>query len=100
MTSVTPQEKRYLKSLGQTLKDHAVVSPGEFSEGHLATLQETLARYELIKVRMTTVEGAARKAFASEIAERLDALCVGVVGRTTLLYRFNPELPRAKHVLK
>lgn len=98
--TLTPQDKRRLKSLGQTMPDDVRVGHDGLTDGGAAHVAALLARKELVKVRFEELEGARRKAFAAELADALDAQCITVVGRTALLYRPNPDLDPARRVLQ
>ncbi len=92
------KQKRVLRSIGQGMGDMAVVGREGPSDASLRHLGELLARHELIKVRLVDEYGSDRKAAAGELAEATHAQVAGVVGRTVLLYKANPELPKDKRV--
>ena len=98
--ALTGKQKRALKSIGMTREDDLRLGSAGLSEGFLAHLDDQLRRKELVKLRFTEVEGAMRKKLAEEICEAASAECFGIIGRTMLLYRPNPELPPDKRVLK
>lgn len=98
--TLTGKQKRTLKSLGQTMPDDLPMGKAGITDGIVARLDAMLKKKELIKVRFTELEGAARKELASQVSQTLSAQCIAVVGRTMLLYRANPELDAAKRVLK
>ena len=91
--TLTSAQRRALKSRGQTMGDDARI-PGEgLNDATLRHLLDLLTRRDLIKVRFEQLEGAERKAFASQLAQATDAQLVGVVGRTALLYRAPAQSP-------
>jgi len=62
------------------------------------SVSDLLDRRELIKVRLTGPSGAARKEIGPALADAARAACAGVIGRTVLLYRPNPELNPARRI--
>ena len=90
MSKLTGKQKRFLRGLGQRLSPAAVVGKGGLSDRAVGNVAHLLADHELVKVKLP--EGPARKAVAAELALAVDAACVGVVGRTALLYRPGEQL--------
>ena len=91
--SLTGRERRHLRSMGQRLADDAAVGKDGFSADFLDHVRNLFFQRELLKIRLLTEHGAARKRAAEELAAALDADVAGVVGRTVLLYRRNDEAP-------
>ncbi len=87
---LTSKQQRHLRGLGQRLTAAIAIGRGGLSEEAAAHLDEALSRHELVKIRLPA--GPQRKVLPAEAAEALDAMCVGLVGRTALLYRPNPKL--------
>ena len=90
MRELTGRQRRLLRSLGQRLSPAAVVGKGGLTDEAIGNVARLLAEHELIKVKLP--EGPVRKEVAAELAAAVDAACVGVVGRTALLYRPNERL--------
>jgi|GEM_PF-2702113 len=92
--------KKALKSVGQRMRDDAVVSDDSPSEGSVQHMSLLLDKQELIKVRFGFGDGQERKQIAASISQTLQAQLVSVVGRTALLYRHNPKLPKDQRVFQ
>jgi RNA-binding protein len=60
----------------------------------IATLDDVLRTRELVKVQVAKAGELSAKDAAGDLAERLGAEVVQVIGRTFTLYRENPELKR------
>jgi RNA-binding protein len=60
----------------------------------LRSLDDALRTRELVKVAMARNADLDPRDAAHELARAVDAEVVQVIGRTTTLYRHNPELPR------
>jgi RNA-binding protein len=93
MTPLTGKDKRRLRAIGQNLQAAVTIGKAGQSQAVLANIRDLLAAHELIKVRLTEGQGRQRKLAATELADAVHAELAGVVGRTVLLYRANPDLP-------
>jgi len=62
----------------------------------VATLDDALRTHELVKVALTKNAAIDPKDAAHQLAAATDSDVVQVIGRTTTLYRHNPELSRKK----
>ena len=96
--AMSGKQKRFLRGLGQKIKVSVVVGRQGLSREVIDQVRQMLTRHELIKVRLPAYQGAERKAAADELAERTDSTCPGVVGRTVLLFRANPQLDEEHRV--
>jgi len=93
MIELTGKQKRHLRGMGQKLRPLLAIGKAGLSDGFVATADELLRRQELIKLRLPAGSGGQRQQLAEQLAEAVGACCAGVVGRTALLYRPNPDLP-------
>jgi RNA-binding protein len=94
MISLTGKQKSHLRSLGQQLSADVAIGKSGVTFALSSHLQRLLDERELIKVRLAEENtGRDRKHTADKLAAEVQALCVGVVGRTCLLYRPNKSLP-------
>ena len=91
MQELTGKQKRHLRGLGQRLGWLASVGKAGVSEAFIEAVQNLLSQEELVKIRLQAGPGTWRQMIARQIAESVGAVCVGVVGRTALLYRPNEE---------
>lgn len=60
----------------------------------IGALEEALDARELVKLQVSRNAPMDVKDVANMLAERLDADVIQVIGRTTTLYRHNPDLER------
>lgn len=97
--SLSTKNKAKLRAVGQKRHDDCHLGKAGLSEEFLAFVNQQIDSKELIKLRFDDVEGSMRKEMANDLAEALDAHCVGVTGKTMLLYRPNPNLPLEKRIL-
>jgi len=98
MQELTGRQKRHLRALGQRLTVMVSVGVEGDSDALVQQVGRLLAAHELIKVRLPAGTGTARRQLAAQLADKAEALCAGVVGRTALLYRPNEGLPIDKRV--
>lgn len=96
MDELTGKRKRFLRSLGQSLSPAAAIGKGGLSGQAVENISRLLADRELVKIKLP--EGPQRKRIAPELADAVGATCVGVVGRTALLYRPNDDLDLDKRI--
>ncbi len=97
--TLTSKQRRTLKGLGQRMNDDLRLGKAGISDSFVNHAGQLLDRQELIKIRFTDISGADRQALADQVSEALHAQCVGVVGRTMLIYRDNPDLEPQKKKL-
>ena len=79
-------EKRSLKSRAQTLDALVRVGQAGLSEPMIASMEEALARHELVKVRFVGLKDE-RRTLAPELAERTSSLLVQTVGNVAVYFR-------------
>jgi len=98
MDPLTGKAKRHLRAIGQSLAVSVTIGKAGSTAEVTAQIRQMLGRRELIKVRMPAGGGPARKAMAAQLAGDAEAVCVGVVGRTALLYRPNEALDAGERI--
>jgi RNA-binding protein len=90
--TLTTKQRVYLRGLGQTLRPQLHVGHEGYSDGHRSALEDLFKRRELVKVRILNTADEDPKELAAALAEEARAELVGVVGKTFVLYRPNPDL--------
>lgn len=88
---LTQAQKRQLRGLGQALNPTLQIGRDGVTEATVAALEPLLLRHELVKVKVQQTSEAEPADVASSLADAGGAALIGVVGRTFLLYRPNPE---------
>jgi len=86
---------RKLKALGQRMDASLKVGKQGLSPGFIATLEQELARHELVKVRLEELKEQ-RKQVAPELAAKAGAQLIALVGHVVLLYRQQPDPAQRK----
>ena len=87
------KEKRYLRSLANTVDPVVQVGKASVNESVLFSLNEALEARELVKVKVLKNCLDEVKDVAQELAEQTKSELVQVIGRNVVPYRPNPEKP-------
>ena len=93
MGEMTGKQKRFLRSRGQPLRPAVLLGKAGLSPGTTQAIRDALQSAELVKVRLPGRLGGARRQWVESLARDVGAECVGLVGRSALLYAPNPQLP-------
>lgn len=89
---LTTKQRAYLRGLAQELRAQLHVGHEGYTPGVQRSLEELFVRRELVKVRLLLTTDEDPKEVAVQMAEAANAALVGVVGKTFVLYRPNPDL--------
>lgn len=92
--ALSKQEVKALKAKAHHLTPVAQIGGNGMTAAFLDAVEEALKARELIKVK---VSSASKKESAAELAKKLDAELVNLVGFTAILYRRNDDTD--SHVL-
>jgi RNA-binding protein len=84
-------QRRHLRALAHPLQPLVQIGQSGVTDAVVEAAAQALSDHELIKVRMREPED--KHSMAAELARRLGAHLVGLVGHTVILYRANPEKP-------
>lgn len=85
--AVNDKQRRYLKGLAHPLKPVVMIGNAGLTEAVLAEIDNALAHHELIKIRVSGQERADRKHMLDEIAEKMHADLVMLIGHIGAFYR-------------
>jgi|SRR5690348_1982960 len=85
---------RYLRGLAHPLKPVLQLGGKGVTAGVLKELDQALTDHELIKVRLTGDDRAARAADLAKLIESGHAESVQTIGHIAVLYRRNAEKPQ------
>lgn len=90
--ALTGKERAALRAEAHHLRASVHVGHQGLTEALRGALDDALRTHELVKVQMVKRAEVSIKAAANELAAAVGAEVVQVIGRTTSLYRENPEL--------
>lgn len=84
---LTSKRRSKLKSLAANLSPIGQVGKDGLGENMLASFSDCLEKRELIKINILENADGEPQALGRELAEKLSAECVIVIGRKAVLYR-------------
>ena len=93
MTELSGAQRTWLRGRAHGLRPAVQMGREGMSEGLLAAIDSALEASELVKVQLSG-DRDERRRVAAEMTRRLDAECVGQVGRMAILYRRQPDPER------
>lgn len=89
--NITSKQRSKLRSLASTLNPITQIGKGGITDNLLKTLSDALEAHELIKVTILDNAEDSPRAIAENVAELLGAICVTVIGRKAIFYRFSSK---------
>lgn len=96
--TLTPKQIKHLRGLGHKLSPLVLVGKEGISDGVIEAAQAEIANHELIKVKIGSNSSVAKKDAANLIPIATASTLVQLIGKTLLLYKANPEIPKEKRI--
>ncbi len=93
MTKLTNNQKKFLRSKGHSLKPVVMVGQHGLSESVLAELESTMAKHELLKIKIRGDDRDEKQKMIDKIIESSNAHLVQVIGNIMVIYRAFDEDP-------
>lgn len=90
---LTSKQRAYLRGLANTLEPIFLIGKGGLNDNMIADIDAALEARELIKVKILNNSMAEPREASNEIAERIGAEVVQVIGGKFILYRQSVENP-------
>ena len=90
MQELTGAQKKYLRSLANTLKPTVIIGKSGLSEAVLGSINEALDKHELVKIKYNEFKEEKNK-LNQQIVDQCDCSLVGGVGFTGMFYRQHAE---------
>jgi RNA-binding protein len=97
---MTGKEKAFLKKIGNSAKTVVQIGVNGITEQVIQSVEEALKARELIQISIASPNTKERKEMGKEIAKKTESEIIQFLGKTCLLYRFNPEKPIVSSQLK
>ena len=88
------KERAALRAEAHHLDVQVHIGHQGLTDALLGSLDDVLRTHELVKLQVARAGELSAKQAANEVAERMGAEVIQVIGRTFTLYRENPELKR------
>lgn len=92
--ALTPSQIRYLRGLAHPLKPVLLLGGKGVTPGVLKELEQALDDHELIKVRLSGADRAARMEEIARLVASSRAEAVQTIGKITVLFRRNDDKPQ------
>jgi RNA-binding protein len=89
-TVLTNKDRRYLRSLAQTLKPVVVVGKLGLTDARAGAVDRALGEHELIKVKFNDFKDD-KHALVQELETRTGCAVCTVIGHVAVLYRPHPD---------
>ena len=90
--SLSPAQKKFLRSLGHSLKPIVTVGSAGVTPAVTAELDGSLAHHELVKIKLKS-DRETRGEWIREISDRCQAEKVHVIGQVACFFRRNTRKP-------
>lgn len=94
--TMTGKERAALRSECNRLKPQVHIGQEGLTPALAKSLDDALRTHELVKVQLNKSVNVTAKEAAATLAKRVRAEVIQVIGKTTSLYRYNPDLKRKK----
>ncbi len=92
--TMTGKERAALRSECNQLKPTVHIGLEGVTPALVDALEDALRARELVKIQLNKTADVTAREAANALAQRVRAEVIQVIGRTTTLYRHNPELKR------
>lgn len=90
---ITPKQRAELKGLANSLEPVFQVGKGGVNDAQVTQIDDYLRVHELVKIKVLDNSLYTAKEAAAEIAEKINADVVQVIGSKAILYKRNEKEP-------
>ena len=90
---ITPKQRAELKALANSIEPAFQVGKGGVNDAQVAQIDDYLRVHELVKIKVLDNSLYSAKEAAAEIAEKLGAEVVQIIGANAVLYKRNEKEP-------
>ena len=94
MTKLSNNQKKFLRSMGHSLKPIVMVGQHGLSENVLAELESTMTKHELLKIKIRTDDREQKQQMIDQIIKFSQSHLVQVIGNVIVIYRAFDEEPQ------
>lgn len=95
---LTNTQKKQLRGIASTLKLRYQLGKNEITESSLDMLEKALVAHELIKIDIMKGAATNKMELALDLASKLNAEIVQVIGNAIVLYKRNKDNPKIQLV--
>ncbi len=94
MVKLTNKQKKFLRSMSHILKPVVMIGQHGLSESVLAELESSLAKHELLKIKISADNSDQKQQIIDKIIQVSRAHLVQVIGNVLVIYRAFDEAPQ------
>ena len=94
MTKLSNNQKKFLRSMGHSLKPIVMIGQHGLSENVLAELESTMTKHELLKIKIRTDDREQKQQMIDQIVKFSQSHLVQVIGNVIVIYRAFHEEPQ------
>lgn len=94
MTKLSNNQKKFLRSMGHSLKPIVMIGQHGLSENVLAELESTMTKHELLKIKIRTDDREQKQQMIDQIIKFSQSHLVQVIGNVIVIYRAFDEEPQ------
>ncbi len=98
LPEISVRQRKTLRGLGHHLEPSVYVGKEGISPTLLTAIEQALNAHELIKIKLGQNCPVPKHTAADTLAAETQACLVQLIGKMVLLFRPNPELPKAKRI--
>ena len=90
MQSLTPKQRKYLRSQAHHLEPVVLIGKNGVTDGTIVTVNKVLDTRELIKIKFREYKDE-KQSLSLQVAESTKSHIVGMIGHTVIFFRQNPD---------
>lgn len=94
MTKLTNNQKKFLRSMGHTLKPVVMIGQHGLTESVLAELESTMEKHELLKIKVRAQDRDEKQQMIDQIVKVSRSSLVQLIGNIVVIYRPFDEEPQ------
>ncbi len=87
MIALTPDQRRFLRGKAHGLQPVIMIGDAGLSAAVLKEATSTLARHELIKIKVHSDDREQREQWLADLCAQLEAAAVQHIGKTLIIYK-------------
>lgn len=91
---ITSKQRAYLRSIAQNLQPIFQIGKNGVNDNQIEQLKNALEVREIIKITMLDTTPADKHSIANEIAEKIGAEIVQIIGKKLTIYKRSEENPQ------
>jgi len=91
---ITSKQRAYLRGLSNTIQPTTHIGKEGVTDSLVESIEETLIKRELIKIKLLDNSGLSSKEIGNELAKLVHADCIQCIGSKVVLYRRSKDDPQ------